>query len=58
MVSISDAIRYAFTFDTATYTEGTLLVHRKLKTQGFELAWLAVFCLSAAADGGPRPTTD
>ncbi|MGB6454715.1 MAG: hypothetical protein WBH47_09525 [Streptosporangiaceae bacterium] len=36
-VSISDAIRYAFTFDTATYTEGTLLVHRKLKTQGFEL---------------------
>jgi hypothetical protein len=34
---IGDAIRYAFTFDTATYTEGTLLVHRKLKTQGFEL---------------------
>jgi hypothetical protein len=35
--SIGDAIRYAFTFDTTTYTEGTLLVHRKLKTQGFEL---------------------
>ena len=35
--SISDAIRYAFTFDAASYTEGTLLVHRKLKTQGFEL---------------------
>ncbi|HXZ65571.1 MAG TPA: hypothetical protein VEH05_12600 [Streptosporangiaceae bacterium] len=35
--SISDAIRYAFAFDTASYTEGTLLVHRKLKTQGFEL---------------------
>ena len=35
--SIGDAIRYTFTFDIATYTEGTLLVHRKLKTQGFEL---------------------
>ena len=34
---IGDVIRYAFTFDSATYTEGTLLVHRKLKTQGFEL---------------------
>jgi hypothetical protein len=35
--SIGDAIRYAFAFDTASYTESTLLVHRKLKTQGFEL---------------------
>ena len=35
--SISDAIRYAFTFDPADYTEGTWLVHRKLKAHGFEL---------------------
>jgi hypothetical protein len=35
--SIGDAIRYAFAFDAASYTECTLLVHRKLKTQGFEL---------------------
>jgi hypothetical protein len=37
VASIGDVVRYAFTFDTASYTEGTLLVHRKLKTQGFEL---------------------
>lgn len=35
--TISDAVRYAFDFDAADYTEGTWLVHRKLKAQGFEL---------------------
>jgi hypothetical protein len=35
--TICDAIRYAFVFEPADYTEGTLLVHRKLKVQGFEL---------------------
>ncbi len=35
--SISDAVRYAFAFDAADYTEATWLVHRKLKSQGFEL---------------------
>jgi len=35
--TISDGIRYAFTFPAAGYTEGTLLVHRKLKAQGFDL---------------------
>ena len=35
--TISDAIRYTFTFRAVDYTEGTLLVHRKLKTQGFDL---------------------
>jgi hypothetical protein len=35
--SVSDAVRYAFAFDDADYTEGTWLVHRKLKSQGFEL---------------------
>jgi hypothetical protein len=35
--SISDGIRYAFTFPATDYTEGTLLVHRKLKAQGFDL---------------------
>jgi hypothetical protein len=35
--TISDAVRYAFAFDAADYTESTWLVHRKLKTQGFEL---------------------
>jgi hypothetical protein len=35
--SMSDAIRYAFTFEPADYTEGTRLVQRKLKAQGFEL---------------------
>jgi hypothetical protein len=34
---ISDGIRYAFVFDAAAYTEGTMLVHRKLKAQGFDL---------------------
>jgi len=36
-VGISDAVRYAFAFDAGGYTECTWLVHRKLKTQGFEL---------------------
>jgi hypothetical protein len=35
--TISDAIRYAFTFPASEYTEGTLLVHRKLKAHGFDL---------------------
>jgi hypothetical protein len=35
--SISDGIRYAFTFEPADYTESTRLVQRKLKAQGFEL---------------------
>jgi hypothetical protein len=35
--AISDGIRYAFTFPASDYTEGTLLVHRKLKSQGFDL---------------------
>jgi hypothetical protein len=35
--SISDGVRYAFTFEPALYTESTQLVHRKLKAQGFEL---------------------
>jgi hypothetical protein len=35
--SIPDGVRYAFTFEPACYTEGTWLVHRKLKAQGFEL---------------------
>jgi hypothetical protein len=34
---IGDGIRYAFTFDPDYYTEGTWLVHRKLKAYGFEL---------------------
>ena len=34
---IGDGIRYAFTFDADFYTEGTWLVHRRLKEQGFEL---------------------
>jgi hypothetical protein len=34
---IGDGVRYAFTFGPDFYTEGTWLVHRKLKTQGFEL---------------------
>jgi len=36
-LAIYDAVRYAFTFEPASYTEGTWLVHRKLKAQGFEL---------------------
>ena len=35
--SISDAVRYAFAFESDDYTEGTWLVHRKLKMQGFDL---------------------
>ncbi|HEY2505094.1 MAG TPA: hypothetical protein VGI58_01140 [Streptosporangiaceae bacterium] len=35
--SISDGVRYAFAFDPGYYTDGTWLVHRKLKAQGFEL---------------------
>lgn len=35
--SISDGVRYAFTFEPADYTESTRLVQRKLKAQGFEL---------------------
>jgi hypothetical protein len=35
--TITDGIRYAFTFPAPGYTEGTLLVHRKLKAQGFDL---------------------
>ena len=34
---IGDGVRYAFTFGPDFYTEGTWLVHRKLKAQGFEL---------------------
>jgi hypothetical protein len=34
---IGDGVRYAFTFDADYYTEGTWLVHRKLKDHGFEL---------------------
>jgi hypothetical protein len=34
---IGDGVRYAFTFSPDFYTEGTWLVHRKLKSQGFEL---------------------
>jgi hypothetical protein len=34
---IGDGIRYSFTFDPDYYTEGTWLVHRKLKAYGFEL---------------------
>ncbi len=35
--SIGDAVRYAFAFETADYVEGTWLVHRRLKSHGFEL---------------------
>jgi len=35
--SISDAVRYAFVFEAADYVEGTWLVHRRLKSHGFEL---------------------
>lgn len=34
---IGDAIRYVFTFPPGDFTEGTWLVHRKLKAQGFDL---------------------
>jgi hypothetical protein len=35
--SICDVVRYAFAFEPESFTEGTWLVHRKLKAQGFEL---------------------
>jgi hypothetical protein len=35
--TISDAVRYAFAFEPDDYTECTGLVHRRLRTQGFEL---------------------
>ncbi len=35
--SMSDAVRYAFSFEPGDYTDATWLVHRKLKAQGFEL---------------------
>ena len=35
--TIYDAIRYAFAFEPPDYTDATWLVHRILKTQGFEL---------------------
>jgi hypothetical protein len=34
---IGDGVRYAFTFDADYYTEGTWLVHRRLKDQSLEL---------------------
>ena len=37
VTGVCDAIRYAFTFEPADYTDGTWLVHRRLKAQGFEL---------------------
>jgi hypothetical protein len=35
--SIGDTVRYAFVFEAADYIEGTWLIHRKLKSHGFEL---------------------
>ena len=35
--AISDVIRYAFVFEPDDYVEGTWLVHRRLKSQGFDL---------------------
>jgi hypothetical protein len=35
--TISDVVRYAFAFESADYVEGTWLVHRRLKSHGFEL---------------------
>jgi hypothetical protein len=37
VASIGDVVRYAFTFEVADYVEGTWLVHRRLKSHGFEL---------------------
>jgi hypothetical protein len=34
---IYDAARYTFVFDPQDYTDGTWLVHRRLKAQGFDL---------------------
>jgi hypothetical protein len=36
-LSVCDVVRYAFTFEPEDYTEGSWLVHRKFKTQGFHL---------------------
>jgi hypothetical protein len=35
--TIGDMVRYAFAFEAADYVEGTWLVHRRLKSRGFEL---------------------
>ena len=35
--TIGDVVRYAFAFEAADYVEGTWLVHRRLKSHGFEL---------------------
>jgi hypothetical protein len=35
--TIGDIVRYAFAFEAADYIEGTWLVHRRLKSHGFEL---------------------
>jgi hypothetical protein len=35
--TVGDVVRYAFAFETADYVEGTWLVHRRLKSHGFEL---------------------
>ena len=35
--AITDGVRYAFAFDDTDYTESTWLVHRKLKSHGFDL---------------------
>jgi hypothetical protein len=35
--AISDVVRYAFTFETADYVDGTWLVHRRFKAHGLEL---------------------
>jgi hypothetical protein len=35
--TIGDVVRYAFAFEDANYVEGTWLVHRRLKSHGFEL---------------------
>lgn len=35
--TIGDVVRYAFAFEASDYVEGTWLVHRRLKSHGFEL---------------------
>jgi hypothetical protein len=35
--TVGDVVRYAFAFETLDYVEGTWLVHRRLKSHGFEL---------------------
>jgi hypothetical protein len=37
VAEIYDAARYTFVFEPQEYTDGTWLVHRRLKAQGFEL---------------------